>query len=484
MAQLSLPGVVLDGSTGRPFSDAPEMPGSYAATTILVQPDGGRVELTEHNAELRHMAYVDVWASQSPIGAVVGKMVRRLSMLPRKVYQHAPGNRVTSLPAVGTKPPRTRRALPEEIEDPTNSLCSLLWEPAPGYGAMSLSEWQYLSAIVNGGSLLAKFREDGPGTPPTMLIPLDWRFLQAWARIGQPVIVWATVQTGELKWLMPSEALFTSWATVSGANGAWLCTSPLQQLGLTIKVDEAAARHAAAYFRNGARPSFIVTIPPGVDTRQAPQVIDRVQNQIQQSHGGVDNAFRTIVLGGGATGLAIGNSPGEAQLVETRAQDFREVCAVLDMPFDDMFGDGSSTPEGEARVWKALMPWAKMGDDRFNAQVVRPEPEWRDQRYFVKTDFNEALYGDLLVLSDKMCQEVTIGLRTVNEGRVPLGLPPRDDPAADELIYRVPGAGLVGDLPGQLSVAEEEREMVMPPPGEEQPLEAVNAKLGAEAGGA
>ena len=51
-------------------------------------------------------------------------------------------------------------------------------------------------------------------------------------------------------------------------------------------------------------------------------------------------------------------------------------------------------------------------------------------------------------------------MRSVNEARLPVGLPPRDDPAADELIYRVPAAGLLGDLPGSTSVAEEEREMV------------------------
>lgn len=495
MAEQYPVGVLLD-ATGNPMRDyarvgafqQPAAPpgaylpsGGYSATTIIVQPDGGRVELTPRNAHGHSMPYADVYSSQAPIAAVVSKMLRRLTILPRKVYQWPVGNRVVSMPKVGTRPPRTRRAFPEEVGDPDNGLVSLLEWPGPGYGHVSLKEWQYLSLLVNGGSLLAKYRGNGPSEPPTQMLPLDWRFLQAWSRIGQPVIVWATVQTGQLKWINTSEVLFTAWSTVSGANGAWLCTSPLQQLGVTIKIDEAAQRYAAAHFKNAARPSTLITLPPEVDVRKAPELAARIEERIQESYGGVDEAFRAMVVGGGADAKPWGANAEEAQLVQTREQDFREVCAVYDMPFDAMFGQGAASAESGSEVWKALIPWAHLGDERFNAQVVHCEPEWRSQRLFVKTDFNEVLYGDPLVLSDKMCAEVTVGLRSINEGRVPLGLEPRDDPAADELIYRVPGAGLVGDLPGQLSEAVEEREMVMvqPAPGEEPPLESLPAELGA-----
>jgi HK97 family phage portal protein len=456
---------------------------SGSGMTIIVQPDGGRVELTEHDAQPRSIPYADAWSSQAPIAAVIEKMRRRIATLPRKVYQHAAGNRVTSMPAVGGKPPRTRKASPEEICDPGNGICDLLWHPLPGFGEMSLAEWQYLSLFVNGGSLLAKYRGNGASEPPTEFLPLDWRFLQAWARIGQPVVLWATVQTGAWKWLLPSETLFTSWTTVAGANGAWLCTSPLEQLGVTIKIDEAAQRYAAAFFKNAARPSVIFTLPPDVNVREAPTITSRLQENIQETYGGVDQAFRSAVIGGGATIQQWGTSAQEAQMVETREQDFREVCAVFDMPFDAMFGISSATPEGEAQVWKAIGNWAKLGDDRFNAQVIHAEPEWAGQRFFVKTDLNDVLYGDPLVLSDKLIAEAEAGIISRNEARISLGRDARDDPGADELIYNVPSAGLVGDLPGSASVAEEEREMVMPPPGELEPLEKLDTTLGSAEGG-
>lgn len=463
---------------------APPASGEYGGgTTILVQPNGGRIELVESEMEPRLMSYADGWASQAPIAAVIEKMRRRIAVLPRKVYQHPVGNRVVSMPATGGKPPRTRKALPEEICDPSNGLCDLLWHPLEGYGPMSLAEWQYLPFFVNGGSLLAKYRGNGGDEPPTEFVPLDWRYLQAWARLGYPIMAWATVQTGQWKWLAPSEALFTSWTTVAGAHGAWFCTSPLEQLSVTIKIDEAAQRYAAAYFKNSARPGGIISLDPSVNVRQVPELTDRLVTKANEQFGGVDKNFKVAAMGGGAHWEPWGATAQEAQMVETREVDFRETCAVFDMPYDAMFGQMAATPEGEAQVWKAVGNWAKLGDDRFNAQVVHCEPEWLAQRFFVKTDLNDVLYGDPLVLSDKLIAEAEAGIISRNEAREALGRDARDDPGADELIYNVPAAGIVGDLPGSTSVSEEEREMVMPPPGTVAPLEKLDTTLGSNEGG-
>jgi HK97 family phage portal protein len=488
------PGVLLD-ATGNPFSSAAlvgqsytqaappgaYLPAPYGPTTIVVYGGSGQLELTDEDALPRTISYADIYASQPSVAAVVGKMVRRMSCLPLKVWKHAPGDRTVSMPKVGTKPARTRKALPEEICDPSDSLWSLVNRPAPGYGSVSLREWQMLSVLVHGNSLLAKYRGNGMDEEPTELIPLDWRFIQGWARIGNPVIVWGTVQTGILKAIMPSETIFTAWGTVAGPNGHWIGTSPLSQLGTTIRVDEAAQRFASMSFQNAARPSAVITIPAEVSPREVEPLLDRIQEEVQESYGGVGNAFKAMVMGGGADVKPWGATSAEAQLVETRTYDAVEVCAVYDMGFAGLFSQQAKTPEDEALAWKDLRPWTRLADDRLNAQLVEPEPAWSG--YFLKTDFDEVLYGDPLVLSDKMVAEVEAGIRSVNEGRLPLGLDPRDDPAADELIYRVPSAGLVGDMPGSASVAEEEREMVMPPPGMNQPLEKLDTTLGSNEGG-
>ena len=214
-------GMLLD-ATGVPFAaqipqafTAPSaLPGANytAPTTIIVEPGGGRITLTESDNAERSISYADIYASQPAVGAVVNKLYRTIATLPLKVYQWPVGDR-----SVNGKP-----AHPEEVHDPANTLVALLNNPAPGYGAVSLKEWLALPYFVHGNSLVAKYRGNGALEAPTEIIPLDWRFIQAWARIGQPVLVWGTIQTGLLKWIAPRETIYTAWTSPAGSNGAWL----------------------------------------------------------------------------------------------------------------------------------------------------------------------------------------------------------------------------------------------------------------------
>lgn len=478
-------GVLLD-AWGNPFQtnvppgyfqppDAPPgafLPGGYQPTTIIVESGNGRVELTDRDNARRTISYADVYASQPAIGSVVNKLVRQISTLPLKVYQRPQGNA-----SQNGKPKH-----PTEIHD--HPLCELICHPAPGYGTVSLLEWITMPLFVHGNSLVAKFRLNGPLTPPTTLIPLDWRFVQAWARIGEPVLLWATVQTGIMKWIAPSETIYTAWTSPAGTNGAWLGTSPLHQLGVTIAIDEAAQRFAFNHFKNGTRPGGIITLPPTANVQQNPDMVERMQRKAEEAYAGVDKAFRVAVLGGGADWKPWGQTADEAQLTQTREWDRGEIRDLFDLPPD---GD-TMAPERDAQLYKTtLRPHLKMVDDRLNAQLVQPEPEWMADRLFLKIDLTEVLWGDPLTLSDKMVAEVGAAITTRNEARHALGRDPHPNKFADELIYSGNSEGILGTLPGSLSIGEEEREMVMSDPGAEgipaPPLEEIDTGLAPEEGG-
>lgn len=441
------PGVLLDAN-GNPFatqippefSQQPAAPpgstlGMYHPTTIIVEAGGGRIELTEADSAQRTISYADIYATQPAVAWAVNKIYREIATLPLRVYQHAKGDRT-----VNGKP-----AFPEEVIDPSNTLVSLLAQPAPGHGPVSLQEWLALPYLIHGNSLVAKFRGNGMREAPTELLPMDWRYLQAWARIGQPVLVWATIQTGQMKWIAPTETIHTAWATPAGASGAWLGTSPLQQLGTTIKIDEAAQRFASATFKNAGRPSGAIVLPPEVNVRQDPEITTRVRKQVEQVYGGVDNAMRIAVLGGGATWVPWSAGTVEAQLVATRQWDYEEVAMVYDLDLDGK--SGTNVPEKDARLYKiVLRKHLRMLEDRVQAQLVAPEREWTDQRLFVKFDVNEHLTGDPLAFSDKMVAEVLAGVRSVDEARVALGLQPRGG-VADILLSDTYANGGGGGAP-------------------------------------
>lgn len=419
--RLDYPG---DAWQAPPAPAGSNLPVPYGPTTIIIESGGGKIELTESDAA-RTISYADIYATQPAVAAVVNKLVRQASTLPITVYQRPANNQTVSYPGPGAIKP----GHPVPITDPTHSLVSLLNKPAPGYGTVSLLEWITMPLYVHGNSVIAKFRDD-PAGPPVVLFPLDWRFLYAWARIGTPVLMWASLQTGYMKLIPPSDTIFTAWNSPAGMNGAWLGTSPLQQLGVTIKIDEAAQRYAAANFKNAARPSGFIQLPPTVNVQQNPEITDRVRDAVEGSYGGVDKAFRIAVLGGGAEWKPWAQTAGEAQLVETRTWNRDEIAMLFDV---DMRPGDTMNPERDAQFYKTtLRKELTMIADRLNFQLVDPEPEWKD--LFVRIEMDQVLYGDPLVLSDKLVAEVDAGIISIDEARISLGRAPRGG-VADELTY-------------------------------------------------
>lgn len=60
--------------------------------------------------------------------------------------------------------------------------------------------------------------------------------------------------------------------------------------------DQAATKHKLQFFRNGASPSLAVRF----DREVPPRDLDAYKRKFDEMHGGVDNAYKTLFLGGGA----------------------------------------------------------------------------------------------------------------------------------------------------------------------------------------
>ena len=63
-----------------------------------------------------------------------------------------------------------------------------------------------------------------------------------------------------------------------------------------VSADLAATRHKAKFFENGATPSFVVRMNESL----TPEQVQRFKEIMEERHAGVDNAYRTMYLGGGA----------------------------------------------------------------------------------------------------------------------------------------------------------------------------------------
>jgi HK97 family phage portal protein len=347
----------------------------------------------------RLLSYENVYRTQSAVAACVNKLARQIAVVPIRVFKvNGPDNRTL-------------------VTDPENPLRSLISRPAPRRGELHFKQWLAVPALTHGNGLLAKFREESDA-PPTALLPVKWQYASAYAEQGGPVEWWSTTQTGEERFFPVEESVHVGWESPGGEIG----TSPLEQLGTTVRLEDAAQRYSTSSFQNAARPSLAVILPPG----QGRDIVDQVREQVQGTHGGVDNAFLTMVLGGGADVKTLSHSAAEAELVEQRRLNFEEVCRVYDVA-PQLLGDArnasyNTMSEVKKMLYQTtLMPWLDLIQATLQAQLIDGEEEFAG--YEVEFELRDLLRGTPSEELAAAVQGFTNGILSRNEVRSTLGLP-------------------------------------------------------------
>jgi hypothetical protein len=92
------------------------------------------------------------------------------------------------------------------------------------------------------------------------------------------------------------------WAPSPDPAAAYRGVSWLSPVGREVDADVAATTHKLAFFENGATPQMIVSLGPEVKR----EAMTAMMQTLEQKHTGVGNAYRTLVLGGGATPHIVG----------------------------------------------------------------------------------------------------------------------------------------------------------------------------------
>jgi HK97 family phage portal protein len=220
--------------------------------------------------------------------------------------------------------------------------------------------------------------------------------------------------------------------------------SPLEKLGVTIRLEDAAQRYQTANFRNGNRPSNAVILPE----KPSREAIEITRNGITSLHGGVDRAGKTIMLSGGAEIRPLSMSPVEASLIEQRRLDREEVAIVLGLSGPNVAEASNSSQGNVIERFRAfyrdvLPPWATLVVETFEAQLLDPEPAWMDR--LVRFDFTDKLRGEPAEQAESLKILAEGGMITRDEARYELGKPPMGGNAA-ELTVNANNQATIGAL--------------------------------------
>lgn len=197
----------------------------------------------------------------------------------------------------------------------------------------------------------------------------------------------------------------------------------------------ARQQYSESVLGKGARPSIAIKTQDELDENEVDAIEQNVMNRI----GGAANAGRPLVLDAGQDIQYIQWSPLEAALEALSNLNVEDVCRMTKVPRDLMALDTSGTYGAGVQRSKdflthCLNPWIEKFQEEFNRKAF-----WYDELEMqtVWFEFDTSMYValDEKTKSEKLVKEVAGTVRTPNEARAELGLPPVD--GGDELMVDI-----------------------------------------------
>ncbi|MGM0561059.1 MAG: phage portal protein [Pseudomonadota bacterium] len=194
----------------------------------------------------------------------------------------------------------------------------------------------------------------------------------------------------------------------------------------------ATEQFAAATWRNGARPSGIVSHPEQI----GPDAAKTLRESLQALYGGSDNAGRVAVIEEGMSWQAVHTTPHYAELSEARRLAVAEVSRIFNVPLP-LLGDLSDANYSnlvEVRRQFAtggVQPWLNRWEQAILRDLFSEEAQ---ASHAVEFDMDLLLRGDHLTRLQAYRIGREIGLYNANDLRRFEGMNPRNDTEAEAFL--------------------------------------------------
>ena len=130
-------------------------------------------------------------------------------------------------------------------------------------------------------------------------------------------------------------------------------------------------------------------------------------------------------------------SPEQSQLIQQAAFSTKQIAQITGVPpaflYDLSEGKYNASVEqaGIDVVRYTFRPWIELIEDELTLKLLSPAEQ--DQGFTVRMDPTALTRGDTASVTSAVVAQTNAGLRTPNEGRAVLELPPDPDPASDKL---------------------------------------------------
>ena len=243
-----------------------------------------------------------------------------------------------------------------------------------------------------------------------------------------------------------------------GVTGYSIIALARESLGLAI----AAESYGAKFFANGAVASGVLSYPGALSPQAAKNLVD----SFEAKHKGFEKAHKTILLEEGTRYQPISIPPNDAQFIETRKLQRREIAGWFNIPparLGDTESAGFETLEqqNEAYLESTLDPWLVSFEEEANDKLLTEE-EKRKDTHFVETVRAAILRTDTLSRYRAWAIGRQWGFLSVNDIRRKENEPPIG-PEGD--IYLIPANMIPADKADELGPDTNGQSEKNPPDG-------------------
>ena len=265
------------------------------------------------------------------------------------------------------------------------------------------------------------------------------------------IMIEPLMELGKLLLLQPWEVCHIRGLSNDGMVG-WSVLNELRDaLGLGLALQQFGSR----YFKNNGVVSNVIELPGYFKDKEE---LEHFLKGIDEKHGGIDNAFKWMVLQGGAKATRMQISNDEAQFILSREFDLTTMANVLGLPKHKLGASGAqsynSLEQSNREFLADMEPWLVAIEAEFNLKLLTEVQKSRDSHYF---EFKrEALErGDMKAETDVIVAQITNGMLSLNQALA---------------LKNLPSIGEAGDLhrmPTNLGFVETLAETALNPPGPE-----------------
>lgn len=234
---------------------------------------------------------------------------------------------------------------------------------------------------------------------------------------GRLRYMYTNPETGRLEPYTQDQIMHVRWtAEPDGIKGM----VPVEVAREAIALARACEIHAAKFWANSARPGIVLQ----TDGSLSPEAAERLRDNWERLHRGVDRAYKTAILTNGLKVEPVGFTAEQSQFESTRRFQSEEIARVYRLPVRLVQGQSGGNPEieGQDFVTYTLVPWLRRIESAISRSLI-----YNDDLFVAEFDVRGLMRGDSNSRASFYSTMTNLGIYSINDCRRLENMPPLEN---------------------------------------------------------